>query len=201
MSLHPLLDLANDREVKQAKGFRAVAAEQTGEKLEVLFKQEADSAPSRTEKGKKYLGVKTGRIPRAPQAGKDDRHAAMAVGAWMNAGGDPIELPGGQQLTVVDHLVPLRTAAPDKAQGESDPNKGVEDIDLLAQFSDGRLAVVRVKFLAPDAARGTGAACTEPPRGLAGVEGLHRASHTRQLRSMRLACLGRRTTRANGGID
>ncbi|MCS5638233.1 MAG: hypothetical protein NZ990_17060 [Myxococcota bacterium] len=154
MSLHPLLDLANDREVKQAKGFRAVAAEQTGEKLEVLFKQEADSAPSRTEKGKKYLGVKTGRIPRAPQAGKDDRHAAMAVGAWMKAGGDPLELPSGQQLTVVDHLVPLRTAAPDKAQGDSDPNKGVEDIDLLAQFSDDRLAVVRVKFLAPDATRG-----------------------------------------------
>ena len=154
MSLHPLLDLANDREVKQAKGFRAVAAEQNGEKLEALFKQEAESAPDRGQKGKKYLGVKTGRIPKAPQAGKDDRHAAMAVGEWMKAGGDPVELPGGQQLTVVDHLVPLRTAAPDKAQGENDPNKGVEDIDVLAQLSDDRVAVVRVKFLAPDATRG-----------------------------------------------
>jgi len=149
-----MLDLANDREVKQAKGFRAVAAEQNGEVLEVLFKQEAESAPDRGEKGKKYLGVKTGRIPRGPQAGKDDRHAAMAVGEWMKAGGDPLELPSGPQLTVVDHLVPLRTAAPDKALGESDPNKGVDDIDLLAQLSDNRLAVVRLKYLAPDATRG-----------------------------------------------
>jgi len=154
VSLHPLLDLANDREVKQAKGFRAVAADQTGEKLEALYKQEAESAPNRVEKGKKYLGVNTGRIPRAPQAGKDDRHASMALGGWAKAGGEPLELPTEQVLTIVDHLVPLRTAAPDKAKGDADPNKGVEDIDLLGQFADGRLVVVRVKYLAADATRG-----------------------------------------------
>jgi len=154
VSLHPLIDLANDREVKQAKGFRAVAADQNGEKLELLFKAEFAAAPSRHDKGKKYLGVNTGRIPRGPQAGKDDRHAAMALGGWMKAGGEPLELPSGQQLTIVDHLVPLRTAAPDKARGDDDPNKGVEDVDLLGQFSDGRLAVVRVKYLAPEATRG-----------------------------------------------
>ena len=154
MSLHPLLDLANVREVKQAKGFRAVAVEQNGEKLEQLYKQEVEAAPNRQEKGKKYLGVSTGRIPRGPQAGKDDRHAAMAVGGWVKAGGEALELPSGLQLSLVDHLVPLRTAAPDKSQGDADPNKGVEDIDLLGQLSDDRLAVVRVKFLAPEATRG-----------------------------------------------
>ena len=154
MSLHPLLDLANDREVKQAKGFRAVAADQNGEKLEALYKQEADAAPDRRAKGKKFLGVNTGRIPRAPQAGKDDRHAAMALGGWAKAGGGPVSLSGDLELTIVDHLVPLRTAAPDKAKGDADPNKGVEDLDLLGQLSDGRLAVVRLKYLAPSATRG-----------------------------------------------
>ena len=124
MSLHPMLDLANDREVKQAKGFRAVAAEQNGEKLEALFKQEAESAPDRGQKGKKYLGVKTGRIPKAPQAGKDDRHAAMAVGEWMKAGGDPVELPGGQQLTVVDHLVPCERRLPTRPKARTIPTRG-----------------------------------------------------------------------------
>jgi hypothetical protein len=154
LSLHPLLDLANDREVKQAKGFRAVAADQNGEKLEALYKQEADAAPDRRAKGKKFLGVNTGRIPRAPQAGKDDRHAAMALGGWAKAGGGPVSLSGDLELTIVDHLVPLRTAAPDKAKGDADPNKGVEDLDLLGQLSDGRLAVVRLKYLAPSATRG-----------------------------------------------
>ena len=163
MSLHPLLDLANVREVKQAKGFRAVAVEQNGEKLEHLYKQEFDAAPNRKDKGKKYLGVSTGRIPRGPQAGKDDRHAAMAVGGWVKAGGEPLELPSGLQLSLVDHLVPLRTAAPDKSQGDADPNKGVEDIDLLAQLSDDRLAVVRLKYLAPDATRGGAGATPQRP--------------------------------------
>lgn len=154
MSLHPLLDLANDREVKQAKGFRAVAVEQNGEKLELLYKSEVESAPNREEKGKKYLGVSTGRIPSAPQAGKDDRHAAMALGSWLQAGGEALDMPGGLQLSLVDCLVPLRTAAPNKEQGDADPNKGVEDIDLLGQLSDGRLAIVRLKYLAPEATRG-----------------------------------------------
>ncbi len=56
MSLHPLLDLANDREVKQAKGFRAVAVDQNGEKLELLYKSEVKSAPNREEKGKEIPG-------------------------------------------------------------------------------------------------------------------------------------------------
>ena len=51
-------------------------------------------------------------------------------------------------------MVPLRTAAPDRAKGDDDPNKGVEDIDLVGILSDDRLAVVRVKYLAPEATRG-----------------------------------------------
>ncbi len=154
MSLHPLIELSVDREVKQAKGFKAVAAQHTGETLELLYQKEISSAPKRSERGKKYLGVNTGRIPKAPQAGKDDRHAAMAIGAWAEAMGESIQLPSGDVIQIVDSLVPLRTAAPDRAKGDEDPNKGVDDIDLLGVLPDDRVAVVRVKYLAPDATRG-----------------------------------------------
>ena len=154
MSLHPLIELSVDREVKQAKGFKSVAAQHTGETLEALYQQETSAAPMRSEQGKKYLGVKTGRIPKAPQAGKDDRHAAMAIGAWAEMAGETLELPSGETLQIVDALVPLRTKAPDRAKGDDDPNKGVEDIDLVGVLSDDRLAVVRVKYLAPEATRG-----------------------------------------------
>ena len=154
MSLHPLFELSTDAQVKQAKGFRAAAAELTGESLEALYQQEVANAPDRVAAGKKYLGVRTGRTPTGPQAGKEDRHLALAVDAWVKAGGDAIEMPNGDKLTIVDSLVPLRTAAPDRAKGDADPNKGVEDVDLLAQLPDDRIAIVRTRFLAKDATRG-----------------------------------------------
>jgi len=154
VSLHPLIALSTDARVKQAKGFRAVAADLNGERLEELYQAEVANAPHRREAGKKYLGVRTGRTPTAPQAGKDDRHLALALDAWSKAGGDVIELPNGDKLTVVDSLVPLRTAAPERSRGDADPNKGVEDVDLLVLLPDDRPAVVRTKFLPPDATRG-----------------------------------------------
>lgn len=154
MSLHPLIELATDGQVRQAKGFRNVAAELTGEVLEVKYRQEVENAPKRHEADKKYLGVRTGRTPSGQQAGKDDRHLALAIQAWVEAAAGDVELPSGEVLEIVDSLVPLRTAAPDRARGDGDPNKGVEDIDLLALLPDDRLAVVCLKYLAPGATRG-----------------------------------------------
>jgi hypothetical protein len=154
VNLHPLIELGRDREVKQAKGFKAVAATLTGEILEAKYLKEVENAPKRHDADKKYLDVKTVRIPTGPQAGKESRHLAMAIGAWTKQNGGELELPGGDKLTVVDALVPLRTAAPDKAKGDDDPNKGVEDMDLLALLPDDRAAVVCLKYLAPDANRG-----------------------------------------------
>jgi len=154
VSLHPLIDLATDREVKQAKGFRAAAAGMTGESLNALYQQEVANAPRRGEEGKKYLGVKTGRIPSDRQAGKDDRHLSLAIGAYMAAGGDSVELSTGEKLDILDCQVPLRTAAPDRDKGDADPNKGVDDIGLLALLPDDRIAVIYPKFLAPEATRG-----------------------------------------------
>ena len=154
MSLHPLIELSNDSDVKKAKGFKEKAAELTGERLEEMYQQEVGQAPDRASAGKKYLGVRTSRTPSGPQAGKDDRHFALALDAWAKAGDRSIELPGGEALALVDCTVPLRTAAPDRALGDQDPNKGVEDIDVLGLLPDDRVAVVRTKFLAASATRG-----------------------------------------------
>ncbi len=154
MGLHPLIELSDDREVRQAKGFRAVATELTGAKLEADYKAEVANAPRRDAEGKKHLGQKNVRIPSGPQKGKDDRHLALATNAFIAGGGASPEMPNGDELTIVDATVPLRTAAPDKDKGDADPNKGVDDIDLLGLLPDGRPAVVCIRYLAPDATRG-----------------------------------------------
>ena len=55
MQLHPLIELSNDREVRQAKGFKEAAAGLTGEKLAGMYETEVANAPRRSEAGKKYL--------------------------------------------------------------------------------------------------------------------------------------------------
>jgi hypothetical protein len=154
VSVHPLIELANDHEVKQAKGFIQAAAGLTGEALEALYQQEVASAPRRDQVAKKYLGERTGRIPRARQHGRDEKHLALALGAWAQSTQQALELPSGDALGLVDCLVPLRTAAPDKSSAEADANKGVEDIDLLGLLPGERLAIVQLKYLEPEAARG-----------------------------------------------
>jgi hypothetical protein len=154
VSLHPLLELANERQVKQASGFKAAASELTGELLEPKYKEESANAPKRHAAEKKYLGVKTGRVPSGRQNGKDDVHLSLAMAAHAKDGGKPLEMPDGGSIQILDAMVPLRTAAPDKALGDTDPNLGVEDIQLLGLLQDDRVAVLRTKFLSPAATRG-----------------------------------------------
>jgi hypothetical protein len=192
--LHPLIELTNDREVKQAKGFKAVAGELNGEILEAKYQQEVANAPKRHDASKKYLGVKTGRVPTGRQTGKDDRHLAMAIASWAEANDGAIELHTGDRLEIVDCLVPTRTAAPDKARGDDDPNKGMEDVGLLALLPDDRLALVALKYLAADATRG-GAGDTPLRALLAGLAQTAAMDANRlPLREEVLAATGRTTS-------
>jgi hypothetical protein len=154
VSIHPIIELANEKQVKQAKGFTAVAVDLKGSELEIKYIEEKKNALKRGEAGKKYLGVRSGRIPTGRQNGKDDAHASMAIAAFSKAGGEAPKLPDGSELQILDSLVPLRTATPDSSKGDADPNKGVDDIDVLALLPDNRVAVVCIKYLAADATRG-----------------------------------------------
>ncbi|MBK7950807.1 MAG: hypothetical protein IPK00_19130 [Deltaproteobacteria bacterium] len=158
MSAHPILDLVQDHDVKQAKGFRAAAERITGASLEAAYQQEVAAAPKRSEQGLGHLDVRTGRRAKARQHGKDERHLAEAIARAAKAGNltppnRPLELPTGESITIVDHNVPIRTAAPDPARGDADPNAGIEDVPLLAVLGEDRPAVLVLKFIDTDSNR------------------------------------------------
>ncbi len=169
VELHPLIALANSRDVKQAKGFRQVAEGLTGESLDAQYKQEVANAPRRHEAGKKYFGPHP-RPPTGRRNGKDPEHLAMGLlAASRVAASAPvegveageaapaiggIELPDGGILTLLDYQVPLATASVDKSLGDADPNKGIGKLDLLGLLPDDRLAVIVVKFVPSSATRG-----------------------------------------------
>ncbi|HPG27735.1 MAG TPA: hypothetical protein PLW10_19020, partial [Myxococcota bacterium] len=163
MSLHPILALANESDVKQAKGFRLVAEKLTGAALESDYQTEVANAPRRSAQGLRHLGVRIGRKARERQGGKDDKHLAEAIVRSDQPGSpksaQPLELPTGESITFVDHAVPIKTAAADKAKGDADPNAGVEEIPLLAVIGEDRVAVCLVKYLEPESTR-TGAGDT-----------------------------------------
>ncbi len=160
MSQHPLIDLSNDREVKQAKGFRAAAAEMTGASLAEKYKQEVDRAPRRHSVDKKYLGVHPGKPPSAQKAGRDEEHLGQALVRHYRDGGEDriLTLPrGAGDLRLIDYQVPLQTATPDKERGDDDPNRGLGKIDLLSIGPSNLLAVGKMKYVAPASTRtGTG---------------------------------------------
>jgi len=154
LSLHPLITLANDRDVKQAKGFRAAAEKLTGVSLETDYQTESANSPKRSAEDLKHLNVRVGRKAKQRQNNKDEKHLAEAIARAANGEAPPaLELPSGESLTIVDHSVPIKTAAADKDKGDADPNAGVDEIPLLAVIGEDRPAVVVLKFLEPEATR------------------------------------------------
>lgn len=156
MSLHPLIALVSDRDVKQAKGFRGAAEKLTGASLEADYQTEVANAPKRSAAGLEHLGVRVGRKAKGRQHGRDEKHLAEAIARAARASEETatsLELPSGESITIIDSAVPIRTAAPDKEKGASDPNAGIEDLPLLALIGEDRVAVAVVKYLEPDATR------------------------------------------------
>lgn len=162
VSLHPLVALVSDRDVKQAKGFRTAAEQLTGASLEADYQTEVANAPKRSAEGLEHLGVRVGRKAKGRQHGRDEKHLAEAIARAARASDSAddvdgtaiaLELPSGESVTIIDSAVPIKTAAPDKEKGASDPNAGIEDLPLLALIGDERIAVAVLKYLEPDATR------------------------------------------------
>lgn len=154
LSQHPLIDLANNREVKQATGFKKIAAELRGEKLAELYQQEIANAPRRADAGKKFFVGHNSKLASVRRPGRDAEHVSIALTANCRSAGDGLRLPDDQGvLQLVHALVPLKSAQPDKERGDDDPNLGVDRIDMLGVGPESRMAVVSVRFLAPDAKR------------------------------------------------
>ena len=157
MTLHPLLALSQDRDVRHSSGFRRAAADLSGEVLAAHWSDELRAAPRRAEGGKRFLQPHGGRPPTERQRSKDEEHLAAALVRWCRESGKALALPEEGSVDFFDWCVPLKSAAADPALGENDPNRGVERIDLLGATADERLAVGFLRYLEPGAARaGTG---------------------------------------------
>jgi hypothetical protein len=156
VSQHPIIALVSDRDVKQAKGFRLAAEKLTGAGLEADYQAEVANAPRRSSEELKHLGIRVGRKAKARQHNRDEKHLAEALSrGFVGEDGTAValELPGGESLLIVDHTVPIKTAAPTKEKGASDPNAGIEDIPILAVIGEERLAVGVLKYLEPESTR------------------------------------------------
>jgi len=157
VSLHPLLRLAEDRDVRHASAFRKVAADLSGEALAAHWQEGLRLAPRRAEAGRRYLQPHGGRPPSERQRSKDEEHLAAALVRFCREGDRALALPDESAARFVDWNVPLKAASADPALGEADPNGGVERVDLLGVVGDDRPALGFVKFLEPGGARaGTG---------------------------------------------
>ena len=75
---HPLIDLANDREVRQAAGFRDAAAKLTGASLREAFEAEKTNAPQMQEAGRRYFGKRTAKPPTERKKNRDIEHRGAA---------------------------------------------------------------------------------------------------------------------------
>ncbi len=153
MSKHPLLERAASADVRNAKGFRAVAATLTGEIIATEWAAERESAPRRAESGRKHLVQANRKLAAERRPDRDSEHLALALATRSAEGGAALALPGGGVFAPLHGGVVLKSAQPDPALGADDPNWGAEPIDLLGLGPDGRLAVAVVRWLAPGAAR------------------------------------------------
>lgn len=172
-SRHPLIERASQKEVRQAKGFREAAAAMTGEALLADYEAERSGAPRRREAGKKHLANANKRLSAERKAGRDSEHAALALVQHRRAAENGLMLPEDEGLFDALHAgVVLKSAPADKSLGVDDPNYGIDRADLMGIGPEDRLAVVCLRYLAPDAGRvGTG---DTPLRAL--LEGLAQAA-------------------------
>jgi hypothetical protein len=151
VSQHPLIELANDREVRQSKGFREAAEQLTGEALAEMYQQEVANAPKRYDADKKFLLGQRGVAPRGGKSGKPHEHLSVALVNRYLSAGEGLDLPvapAGDTLEAFGYQVPLKVR-------QSDPDTRIGKVDLIGAIPEDRLAIVILKYVPPTATRGS----------------------------------------------
>ena len=146
---HPLIQLASEREVRQATGFRAAAALIDGPKLATAYETEKANAPSLNADGRKYFPKRSGKPATERKRNKDDEHVGQALVRYCSEHGAGLALPDDEfTLLPLDYQVRVKAAPAD------DPaTKGIGRVDLFAVTSEDRLAIVKMRVLEPSATR------------------------------------------------
>ena len=151
MEHETLIDLAADREVRKAAGFREVAKTISPQILRRLYDNQVKAAPRRAEAGKPFFAERDGTLPKRG-AKRDEDQLAIALANHGRALEKPLFLPSrlpgddAGTLRIVDYHVPLRVTAQDA---------GPARIDALGVGRDERMVVVALRWLSPTANRGS----------------------------------------------
>jgi hypothetical protein len=151
VSQHPLIELANDREVRQSKGFREAAARMTGESLAEMYQQEVANAPKRYDADKKFLVNQKGTVARGGKTGKPHEHLSIALVNRFQSIGEGLDLPmapAGDTLDFFSYQVPLKVR-------QTDPDKRIGKIDVIGAVPENRMAIIVLKYVPPTATRGS----------------------------------------------
>jgi hypothetical protein len=144
---HPLIELANDRAVRQAAEFRRAAEEITQERLAELYAAERDAAPSVHEAGRTYFVKRSGKAPTERKKNRDEEHVGSALIRSEPEIGYPLPDDAGY-LKLLDYQVRAKVGPAD------DPDtKGISRFDLLGIGPEDRLTVICLRYLEPTATR------------------------------------------------
>jgi hypothetical protein len=143
-----LIELAKDREVRQAAGFRKAAAELNGEALHGLYDQEKASAPRLHDAGKRYFVKRSGKPAVERRRTKDEEHVGSALVRHCRTSEGGIELPEDWgSVDFLDYSVRIKSGPADEPE-----TKGIGRVDLIG-LSEDRLCVVKLRVLEPGATR------------------------------------------------
>jgi hypothetical protein len=144
---HPLIALANEKNVRQAAQFHQAAAEITPERLTELYAAERAAAPSVRDAGRTYFVKRTGKPATERRTNKDEEHLGAAL---VRASGEAgFELPNDLgRLHLLDYQVRAKTGPSDEPE-----TKGISRFDAIGIGPGNRIAVVKLRYLEPTATR------------------------------------------------
>lgn len=146
---HPLIELANGRDVRQAAGFRAAAAALDGAQLAAHFATEEANAPRLHEAGRRYFVKRSGKPATERKRNKDEEHLGAALVSHCRGADSGLALPEDEgRVDLLDYQIRVKAGPAD------DPaTKGIGRIDLIGVGPEDRLVVVKLRYVEPTATR------------------------------------------------
>lgn len=199
MSSHPLLELANEPDVKTPAAFREAADALTSDAIASMYQQEralaAEEVSAEIQHFSDHDGTTEGESP------IDDKEFAIAVSNQCQEDEAQIVLPDGSapvdpddvddegtpptRIDLIDYAVNMTTLAPRKIKAR---NRVISAVDLLGVSMDDRIAVQRVRLMPPRSTKGD-----TPLRAL--IEGLAQCAVVEACRDTLSAQIAERTER------
>ncbi len=146
MSEHPLLDLLERPEIRQVKGFRALAENLSGAELAAAWAAEREAAPRLDPARGPALGSRDGTLPGGRRKPRDEELLAAALWNAAREREKPYPIARGGSLRILGYRLPLESGR---------EQLGIGPVDLLGVMDDDRLAVVELRYVPPPPARGS----------------------------------------------